>query len=148
MSRFDNKQPWYVAGLAFECQGCGRCCAGPEEGYVWVTDEDVARIAEFLGISEKRMRDSYVRRVGKRLSLRESKPSNDCVFLDRDEEGKRTCAIYSVRPVQCRTWPFWPGNLRNPEDWCEAAHRCQGMNRGRLYSFNEIETRLIETSDE
>jgi len=147
MGRFDRKQPWYIGGLAFECQGCGQCCAGPEEGYVWVTDEEVAKIAKFLGLDEQIMRDAYVRRVGRRFSLRERMPSRDCVFLGRDEQGRRICEIYPVRPTQCRTWPYWPGNLRCPEDWCRAARRCPGINLGRLYDFNEIEALRIETTD-
>ncbi len=47
--------------------------------------------------------------------------------------------IYSVRPNQCRTWPFWPSNLKNPGDWNKAAQKCPGINRGKLYSFEEIE---------
>ena len=36
----------------------------------------------------------------------------DCVFLKEDpERGRKTCSIYPVRPLQCRTWPFWPENL-------------------------------------
>ena len=147
MGQFRRKQPWYIGGLAFECQGCGRCCAGPEEGYVWVTDEEVARIAELLQRGEQEVRDAYVRRVGRRLSLREAMPSRDCVFLGRDERGRRMCEIYPVRPTQCRTWPHWPGNLRRAEDWRQAARRCPGINKGRLYDFNEIESRRIETGD-
>ena len=87
MSFFDHKTPWYISGLAFECTGCGRCCAGPEEGYVWLTDKEVVAIAEFLNITETEMRDRYVRRVNERLSLREKKPSRDCVFLEADGLG-------------------------------------------------------------
>jgi Fe-S-cluster containining protein len=147
MNPTDQKQPWYIAGLAFECQGCGRCCAGPEEGYVWLNDREVAAIAEFLGIDEQHMRNQHIRRVGRRLSIKEQLPSHDCMFLNRDESGKRTCGIYPVRPAQCRTWPHWNANLRSPEDWSQAADRCRGINRGRVFTFSEIEARRAETSD-
>ena len=32
---------WYRGGLAFACQGCGNCCSGPVEGYVWVNREKI-----------------------------------------------------------------------------------------------------------
>ena len=147
MSFFDGKTPWYVSGLAFDCQGCGGCCAGPEEGYVWLSDEETVAIAKFLGIAETEMRDKYVRRVSQRLSLREKKPSRDCVFLESDDQGQRKCSIYSVRPMQCRTWPYWPQNLTHPESWVAAGMRCPGVNRGEMLSFNEIEARCLATDE-
>jgi hypothetical protein len=148
VSFFDRKEPWYIGGLAFECQNCGRCCAGPEEGYVWLNEREIAAIAGFLGMPDDQLRQKYVRRVGARFSLREHKPSCDCIFLSADGLGRRTCGVYPVRPAQCRTWPYWPVNLRQPENWSAAAARCRGVNRGRIISFNEIETRRIETSDD
>ena len=41
----DSGPLWYAGGLAFECGQCGRCCAGPEEGYVWATEDEIADIA-------------------------------------------------------------------------------------------------------
>lgn len=139
MKLFGSKPPWYVAGLAFECTGCGRCCAGPEEGYVWATDEEIQRIARFLGLSESATRSRYVRKVGRRRSLKENKANNDCIFLSDPQDGGRKCAIYPVRPVQCRTWPFWPANLRSSEAWGYAALRCPGINRGDIHPLEEIE---------
>jgi Fe-S-cluster containining protein len=49
------------------------------------------------------------------------------------------CGIYPVRPLQCRTWPFWDGNLASAENWNAAAKRCPGMNRGRRFGKAEIE---------
>jgi len=53
--------------------------------------------------------------------------------------GSKGCAIYDVRPTQCQTWPFWPSNLRSPDDWNTAAQKCPGINKGKFYSFDEIE---------
>lgn len=53
--------------------------------------------------------------------------------------GSKGCMIYDVRPMQCRNWPFWPGNLQSPDDWNAAAKKCPGINKGRLYSFDEIQ---------
>ncbi len=93
------------------------------------------------------MRETYIRRVSQRLSLREKKPSRDCVFLEVDEQGRRKCRIYSVRPTQCRTWPYWPQNLAGPESWAAAGERCPGINRGKIVSFNEIEARRRATDE-
>ncbi|MFP4105768.1 MAG: YkgJ family cysteine cluster protein [Phycisphaerae bacterium] len=145
MKIFSRQAPWYVAGLAFECTGCGNCCAGPEEGYVWVKDADIAAIARVLGISNQEMRDQYVRKVGRRYSLVE-KPNRDCIFLQADPDtGTRGCKVYGARPTQCRTWPFWPSNLASADDWCEAAMRCPGINRGERFEFDHIEQQRMKT---
>jgi Fe-S-cluster containining protein len=139
MKIFPTKEPWYFQGLAFECARCGRCCAGPAEGYVWVTPEEIERLAELLGQSPQEARKRYTRRVGDRVSLVEDPKSKDCIFLRYDAAGLSQCAIYPVRPTQCRTWPFWPANLQSLETWCLAALRCPGINRGALREFDEIQ---------
>jgi len=147
MKLFQGKPRWYAAGLAFECAECGTCCAGPAEGYVWVTDSDIAAIARHLAISEQQMRHKYVRHVVGRTSLIENPRNNDCVFLHSVGEGVRGCAIYPVRPVQCRTWPFWSSNLDSPESWALAQIKCRGMNRGTLHACDEIDARRNATRE-
>jgi len=53
---------------------------------------------------------------------------------------KRVCGIYAVRPLQCRTWPFWDGNLASKDNWDASARRCPGMNRGKPFTQEQIET--------
>jgi uncharacterized protein len=132
-----SKDPWYHPGLCFECAQCGRCCSGPGEGYIWVTAEEAERIARHLNISESELRGRYLKRVGWRMSIIEEDATKDCIFL-RTSNGVRGCAIYDVRPNQCRTWPFWKQNLDNPASWQAASQRCAGMNRGREYTPREI----------
>jgi len=138
--------PWYVGGLAFECVQCGRCCAGPEEGYVWLTPREADAIAAFLNMPPVQFAGKYVRKVRQRYSLVEDRKSRDCAFLSRTSpEGaavRKGCSVYAVRPLQCRTWPFWPANLASPQAWALAGARCPGINRGPLFTYDEIEVRL------
>ena len=97
-------QPWYAEGLRFACTRCGNCCTG-QSGFVWVNDEEVRAIAEFRGEPVEEVLGLFTRREGARRSLKE-RANGDCVFWDR-EAG---CTVYSVRPRQCRTWPFWECN--------------------------------------
>lgn len=147
MALFTRKVPWYAAGLAFECAECGSCCAGPDEGYVWVTDEDIAAIASHLGISAEQMRRDYVRRACGGMSLVEAPVSNDCIFLRPRGPGAAGCAIYPVRPTQCRTWPFWPSNVESPDTWAIAQIKCPGINRGTLHTRDEIDARRRATAE-
>ncbi|MFW6146288.1 MAG: YkgJ family cysteine cluster protein [Planctomycetota bacterium] len=145
MSLIMPKRPWYANGLAFECTGCGNCCSGPGEGYVWVTPEEIAAIAEHLGMTVGAVEDAYTRRIGRRVSLIEA-PNKDCIFLGPpDDDGVRRCRIYDLRPTQCRTWPFWPSNLRSPGAWASAQARCPGINRGELHSLDHIEDEKSHT---
>ena len=127
---------WYAEGLHFSCQQCGACCTG-EPGYVWVSRDELSLIAKFLKVTEDNLRSEHVRRVGFRLSLKE-KPNGDCIFLQDGKDG-RGCKIYEVRPLQCRTWPFWNLNLASQSSWNQAGVKCPGINKGESHSFEKIE---------
>lgn len=106
---------------------------------MWVTDEEIANIADCLGYTDvDTFERRFVRNVGHRKSLVEY-PDGDCIFLDPE---KRNCLVYGARPVQCRTWPFWTENIESPKAWNHVAKSCLGCNQGRVYTLEEIETRL------
>jgi Fe-S-cluster containining protein len=144
-SAVKSRNAWYIDGLHFECVQCGRCCSGPGEGYIWVARPEIQFIADYLKISTGEVRRKYLKRVGIRFSIIEDKNTKDCIFLeivkmaDARIDGEKRCRIYPVRPNQCRTWPFWPSNLTSQNNWNEATRRCAGINRGRRYTFDEIE---------
>ncbi len=132
-----KKTPWYAAGLHFECQKCGACCAGPDEGYIWITNTEIKLVADFLKISVGDLRKKYLKRSGLRTTIIEQPATKDCIFL-RDIDGRKQCIIYPVRPSQCRSWPFWQDNIACPDNWNRTAQKCPGINRGRLYEQQEI----------
>ena len=128
--------PWYSAGLRFECQRCSACCRG-EPGYVWVGAAKIEQMAECLGLTPDEFIRCHVRRVGARQSLREL-PGGDCSLWGGDGRG---CLVYAVRPDQCQTFPFWPMHLRSRRAWEKLAAFCPGANKGRLFSQRQIESR-------
>lgn len=96
-------------------------------------------MAKELEISVAEFETAFVKRVnGKKKCLAE-RTNYDCVFLN---ETTRRCKLYKSRPVQCRTWPFWDGNLRSERVWRANTRRCPGCSQadGRLYSLEEIES--------
>ncbi|RMF38998.1 MAG: YkgJ family cysteine cluster protein [Planctomycetota bacterium] len=125
---------WYRDGLRFECTQCGACCSG-EPGYVWVDAQEIEHLARHMNLAVDEFRRRFVRRVGGRYSLVEY-PDGDCIFLDSETKG---CMVYAARPKQCRTWPFWPSNLKTVRDWEETCQACPGAGKGKLYSLEEIE---------
>ena len=150
-------QPWYADGLNFTCSQCGNCCTGGP-GYVWISRQEIVRLAEFLKITPQETVEKYCRKEGGRFSLTEFRNAAglyDCVFLKEEKvrvpapggatgetvvQTRRRCTVYEVRPLQCRTWPFWPENLWSKNTWDHAARRCHGMNHGhRHFSLQQIE---------
>jgi Fe-S-cluster containining protein len=148
----DNSKLWYADGLKFSCTQSGNCCTGGP-GYVWISEEEIGRLAEHLKLTGQQVIERYCRPEGSGYSLREYRNAQgnyDCVFLkevpaepaagsEQVAHSHRTCTIYPVRPLQCRTWPFWEGTLSDKAAWDRAAHRCPGMNQGRHYTAEEIE---------
>ncbi len=133
-----ERRPWYALGLRFACTQCGRCCGGAP-GYVWIDADELAAIAKHVGLEPKEFRRAHVRRLWRKMTLRE-RSNYDCIMLDPD--GR--CRAYPVRPLQCQTWPFWPANLKNEKAWREAGRRCPGIGQGPLWSFEQIEAKWME----
>ena len=137
-----EKEEWYAGGLRFRCTQCGNCCTGPP-GAVWFDEAEGRRMAALLGLDIDAFLSRYAHRIDGKWSLAERKTEHgyDCIFLDRGSaDGKAVCAVYDARPMQCRTWPFWEGNLRSLRAWRTAKHRtpCAGMDCGPLIPIERI----------
>ena len=128
-------KPFYTSGLRFECQRCGACCRY-EPGFVFLSKRDIGRLAEALKTEEKEFIDRYCRVVmyggERRVSLKE-KSNYDCIFW---KDGG--CLVYSARPFQCRSYPFWSTFLEGTSAWEHEKKSCPGIGKGPLYSKEEI----------
>ena len=136
---------FYDKGIRFECTGCGDCCKthgdGDEYAFVFLSDVDVSRIAEHLGMTRVDFLNTYCA-TDEYGDIHLAKLTGDCAFL---EDGNR-CVVYPVRPKQCRTWPFWTENMSR-ETWeGPVTACCPGIGKGRLYSKEEIE-RICDERD-
>ena len=120
--------------LPFKCTECGKCCQ--TIGDVYMSPEESAAAAEAMGLSYS----SFVQRYASHrlleggkfvahfsnnnedveycwIRLRDQAFSDGtaaCVFLDQETKH---CQIYENRPVQCRTYPFWPSIMASPDTW-------------------------------
>jgi uncharacterized protein len=141
-SSIDSHHEWYREGLRFGCTQCGNCCTGPP-GAVWFNVEEGRAMAAARGMDEKTFYATYAHQLDGRWSLVENQTEQgfDCIFLDRQSiPGKAICGIYEARPMQCRTWPFWPENLKTQRHWETVKRRtpCPGMNNGKLVKIEQI----------
>lgn len=131
--------PWYGEGLQFSCTRCGSCCTGAP-GFVWVTPQEIGRLADHLDMTLDQFGRTNVRQVGERYSLVE-RPGGDCIFWDH----QAGCTVYEARPTQCRTWPFWAENLATPASWSRMARSCPGAGQGDWFALEEIEAAAERT---
>lgn len=138
-----SSNPWYSNGLRFECTACGNCCRNHGQySFVNLTEREVSAAAAFLALEREEFLARYCeRQPGYHPALKMDAPA--CPFLQADNR----CAIYPVRPMQCRTWPFWSENLVR-ETWeGPVKDCCPGLDSGPLHSAAEVE-RIARETDE
>ena len=105
------------------CKTCsGRCCRG-FGGYVWISAEELEKMATARGMDADSFSNQYVRQAHGKLSLKEVIINGEhlCCFFDYAE---RRCMIYENRPRQCRTFPFWEAYRKDPQ---ELLRECPGV---------------------
>lgn len=106
------------------CETCqGACCTG-ESGYIWTKYSEIEKMAEFLNLTIEEFATNYLKKVKHRYSLIEKRLNDDnfaCIFFNNE---LKQCSIYSVRPRQCRTFPFWE-TFKNSKE--EVKNECPGI---------------------
>jgi len=106
------------------CEACGgHCCTG-ETGYIWAKYAEIEKMAAFVHLSVEDFATMYLRKVKHRYSLTEKMIGEEnyaCIFFD---ESIKRCTIYPVRPLQCRTFPFWE-QFKHDEE--EVKKECPGI---------------------
>jgi hypothetical protein len=107
-----NTFPYHFDGNT--CKTCGgKCCRGLG-GYIWVSIEELEKIATARRMDVAAFSRQYVRRVQGGFSLQELLINGEhfCCFFDRIDCH---CTIYTTRPKQCRTFPFWDQFKKDPQ---------------------------------
>jgi uncharacterized protein len=124
-------------GVRFTCQrGCINCC--DQQGFVYLTEDDVKRIAKFVGMSRRAFEAKYIYRTRHQRRFRKPR-DKQCPFLV--DHG---CSIHPAKPTQCRTFPFWPELIEHPKEWNRTARFCPGIGKGPLIQIGAA----LEMADE
>ncbi len=95
-----------VLKLAAPCE-CSSCNHGCSYGSGSLAEDDSKKIAEFLGITEKKLKDEFLNEVemfGRKilkpkLIKEKNKVYGKCIFFDE----KKHCTIHPVKPLECKT---------------------------------------------
>jgi len=115
--------------LRFAClPGCTSCCR--EQGFVYLTENDLRRAARLLRTTAAAFEKTYVYRTRHLLRLRKPR-RRQCPFLV--EEG---CGIHAAKPTQCRAFPFWPEAMASRAAWSETAACCPGIGASTPVSLS------------
>ncbi|MCL2441934.1 MAG: YkgJ family cysteine cluster protein [Treponema sp.] len=138
-----DKTLFYAAGLKFSCKRCSACCRGAP-GFVYLSEKDLLSLAETLKMDKNSFIITYCRWVNdwkgdEVLSLKE-KSNKDCVLWNNG------CIVYSARPLQCITFPFWESIVNSADTWEMAAGCCPGINSGELHSEKTIKDNIEKYS--
>jgi Fe-S-cluster containining protein len=114
--------------IRFACQpGCTKCCE--EQGFVYLTEDDIVRLASFLEMPLDEFEKRHVYRTKNQRRLRVPRYAQ-CAFL---REGG--CSVHEAKPLQCRTFPYWPELLESRRAWHETGKRCPGIGKGELVNI-------------
>ncbi|MFZ3046001.1 MAG: YkgJ family cysteine cluster protein [Desulfatirhabdiaceae bacterium] len=122
---------FFDAGIRFACRRCGTCCTGGP-GIVHITPEEIEKIAIHLNQSVQDVTTEFIHSYPKGLAIAENSDGG-CRFY-----SKNGCVIYPVRPMQCRTYPFWFPTLRSESSWENTCLECPGIGNGKRYTREEI----------
>jgi Fe-S-cluster containining protein len=98
---------------------------------VYVNDREITEISAFMEIPRQVFVERCLYVLKSSHAIKEADDGR-CIFF---ENG---CAIYPVRPLQCRTFPFWFQNMRSLYAWKGVAAVCPGIGKGHLYSKEAI----------
>jgi Fe-S-cluster containining protein len=124
--------------LRFRCTGCGNCCSGGPDHYVFLSASEAEDIRSHLGLTPGWFKRRYLRRGPQGELVINNQGGGPCVFLTEDNR----CRIYGVRPLQCRTYPFWPEVVKSRDVWRVEAKRCEGIDQGQVVPLARIRALL------
>jgi Fe-S-cluster containining protein len=126
---------FFAKGLSFSCKQCSHCCRH-EPGFVYLSKNDLTNITQSFNLNISEFIHKYCRWVnyydGTQVLCLKEKDNYDCIFWDNG------CLVYSGRPVQCRTYPFWSFLLESKKSWDDEAKECPGINSGAMHNFEDI----------
>jgi len=143
---------YHSTPIRFKCTQCSQCCYGGKYAYVRASAQEIENIIRFMRIDADEFETKYLVKLvdhGYGIRMKQSAlaktlgKQGHCMLLS--DEGE--CSVYSVRPTQCRTYPFWPEILISEEKWNNEITRCEGINKGDVVEIAHIEQQKELSTD-
>lgn len=101
-----------------------------------MNEREIRELADFLNLSSDEFQEKFGRILEGGIQLKD-RGESDCIFLEKNH-----CMVYEARPLQCRTFPFWPENLKSAYRWNLVKQECPGIDQGVLFTFEQIQELL------
>lgn len=141
---------------------CGACCRGFDEGEVYLYEEDITRLTNFLNLKSKislrKFARDYLKLVDNKFYWKEpgAKKGHNYKFktlgfkfIGDDEHcefltDKNECSVHHVRPFQCIAFPVgWNMLINSFHNFKDYSKKCPALrksliNEGKFYSHEEI----------
>ena len=94
-----------VLKLVEPCE-CEACTIGCKYGSGFLADEDIPRIAEYLGIAEEVLKKKFLEEVEKfntkkfrpKILRKDNKQYGKCIFFDENIK----CKVHELKPLECK----------------------------------------------
>lgn len=140
---------------------CGDCCRGFDEGEVYLYQDDIDRLTNFLNISSKselkKFAKKYLKIIDDTFFWKESGEEKGITyefktlgfnFTGNDEHchflKDNKCSVHEMRPFQCQCFPFWKMMVRSKKKVIAYSKKCPGLQaslrgNGKYYSREEIQ---------
>ncbi len=131
ISYINTKKVLNYKNFYFNCTLCGKCCYGP--GNVYFTEKNLIDIKKFLKLDIAKWKHLIkILNLKKRNQIYIYQPSKQCMFLDNHHR----CTIYPVRPLQCRSFPFWPSIFSSKNALSGLIKSCPGSSIQDFFDKN------------
>lgn len=116
-----------VTEPVFDCRMCGICCEG--KGGIVVSPKDLERICAFLHMDAETFTREYGVMHNGKLKVRTGEDGN-CVFF----VAGKGCSVHEGKPDICRAWPFFRGNMVDPQSLHMAKDFCPGIRQNASHA--------------
>ncbi len=115
--------------VEFHCMNCGNCCS--IDGHVFINQEEISAISKYMAITIEEFLEKFTVSINDRIRIK-GDYYNKCIFLDNN-----SCRIYSVRPKQCKTFPYWLENMKYDVYIEETVEYCSALKNIEKGTKNE-----------
>jgi len=129
--------------LGRACKKCGHCCS---YGSGYVLEKELKRIAEFLKISEKELKEKHLDEVYRfgnfvykpKIKYKSDMPYGKCIFLKKNNE----CSINEVKSLHCRIGNCNPVHGEQLSEWFMVNYLVDPYNANSIREWAlRVETR-------
>lgn len=133
-------EPRVNAAKVFDCAMCGHCCEG--KGGIILGPKDLPRIAAYFQLSEDDFAARYAELHNGKLKIKNG-TDGFCIFF----KAGTGCGVHVAKPDVCRAWPFFRGNIVDPESFALAKDYCPGINPCASHADFAAEGRRLLTEN-